>query len=357
MVFVGENMMTDRKEPRGRVTITDLAKAAGYSKTSVSFAFNDPSRISKKAREVILQRAEEMGYFPDPLARNFSLQKYHSIGILLPQEMNEVMKNPYIAQIIEGVGSVCQRFQHTLTLIPPVNESITEAVRNAAVDGLITLGMRAEMEAVMIMRMRNVPFVTIDGDPSKEMPGVSTADSEASYDIMRRVVESGHRKIAVITLPEGDGVGGVHKSVTAQRMDGFMRALNEWSIELADGQAALYQAECSLEGGRRAAEVIAAGRDLPTVIVAMSDIVAIGCQLELQDRGIRVPEDISIVGYDNITESAIVSPALTTVDQPGREKGRIAADMLFRLVRKEPLDHFHVIIPYRIIERGSLCRI
>lgn len=349
--------MTDRKESRGRVTITDLAKAAGYSKTSVSFAFNDPSRISKKAREVILQRAEEMGYFPDPLARNFSLRKYHSIGILLPQEMSEVMKNPYIAQIIEGAGSVCQRFQYTLTLIPPVNESITEAVRNAAVDGLITLGMRAEMDAVMIMRMRDVPFVTIDGHPSKEMPGVNTADAEASYDIMRRVLESGHRKIAVITLPEGDGAGGVHESVTALRMDGFRRALDTGAIGLTGDQLALYQAECSLEGGRGAAALIAADRDPPTAVVAMSDIVAIGCQLELQDRGIRVPEDISIVGYDNITESEIVSPALTTVDQPGREKGRIAADMLFRLVRKEPLDHFHVIIPHRIIERESLCQI
>ena len=194
--------MEDKTQKDKRVTINDIARIAGYSKTAVSFAFNDPSRISHKACNHILKVAEELGYYPDPLARKFSLQRHESIGFLLPQHIHFSFQNPYIMQVVEGIGSVCQKYGNTLTLIPPLNESVLDAVRCAAVDGLITQGMSVEMEIVDSIRKRKLPFVTIDGIPSADMPSVNIDDQAAAYTMMAKVLASGHRRIAIIGLSE-----------------------------------------------------------------------------------------------------------------------------------------------------------
>ena len=348
--------MSDNNHKSKRVTINDIARISGYSKTSVSFAFNEPSRISEKARNVILKVAEELGYIPDPLARNFSLRKHHSIGILLPQLINSALSNPFISQVIQGVGSVCQKYGYTLTLIPPLKESISDAVRTAAVDGLITLGMEAEMKIVRIIRQRKIPYVTIDGSPSATMPSINIRDREAAKDIMRLVLKAGHRHITIVSLSEGSEEVRVHDSVTWFRMEGYNEALAEYGMCLESDEITVLKAECTIDGGKHAGALILKELVKPTVVVCMSDIVAIGCQQKFQAEGIHIPDGISLVGFDNIIESAMVTPALTTVDQPGGEKGRQAAELVFKLIRDEVKDteNHHVIVPYRIIERDSL---
>ncbi len=146
--------MAEQTTKMKRPTIKDIARESGYSKTAVSFAFNDPSRISEKACTQILQTAERLGYIPDPMARNFSLRRHLSIGFLLPQEIRYSLQNPYAQQVLLGIGGVCEKYGYTLTLIPPpLNESVTEAVRNAAVDGLITMGMQVGMDIVSVMKL------------------------------------------------------------------------------------------------------------------------------------------------------------------------------------------------------------
>ena len=123
-----------------RITIADIARESGYSKTAVSFAFNAPERISTNAREKILRTAGKLRYIPDPTARNFSLGRHSSIGFLLPQSIDTCLLNPYIIDVMRGLGTVCQENGYMLTIIPPLNDSLYEAVKNATVDGLITTG-------------------------------------------------------------------------------------------------------------------------------------------------------------------------------------------------------------------------
>jgi len=324
-----------------RVTINDIARISGYSKTSVSFAFNEPGRISVKAREAILKAAEELGYIPDPLARNFSLQRHHTIGILLPHLINSALRNPFITQVIQGVGSVCQKYGYTLTLIPPLNESVSDAVRAAAVDGLITLGMEAEMKVVQIIQRRKIPYVTIDGSPSADMPSINIKDRSAARD-------------AVISLMESEEFLGLHDSVTDFRMSGYSDALAEYGLCFDASCVTIIPAACTMEGGRSAASQFMQLEERPTALVCMSDIIAIGMQQELQALGIQIPDEVSLVGFDNIIESALVTPSLTTVDQPGGEKGRQAAELIFQLIRGDDIPQTHIIVPYRIVERESL---
>ncbi|NCB66695.1 MAG: LacI family transcriptional regulator [Bacilli bacterium] len=336
-----------------RPTIKDIARESGYSKTAVSFAFNDPSRISEKACQQILATAQRLGYIPDPMARNFSLRRHLSIGFLLPQVVQFSLQNPYTLQVILGIGNVCEKYGYTLTLIPPLHKSITEAVRSAAVDGLITMGMQVEMEIVSVMQTRLLPYVTIDGTPDAQMPSVNIDDEQACCEIMRLVLEAGHRDIALVSLSE-DAFASAAKaeSVPNKRMRGYRKAMAEAGLELEKSQVLV--SECTMEDGIRIGKAILALQKRPTCVVAMSDIVAIGCILACKQAGLSVPDDISVVGFDNIDESSCIMPQLTTVDQPAKEKGRLAAEALFKMINKETLESVHMEIPYKVIKRESL---
>lgn len=346
--------MDDKTTNRKRATINDVARLSGYSKTAVSFAFNAPSRISEKACMTIRKIADELGYYPDPLARNFSLQRHRSIGFLLPQDVHFSLRNPYIMQVIQGIGSVCQKFGNTLTLIPPINESVAEAVRCAAVDGLITQGMSVEMEIVETIRQRQIPFVTVDGIPAPDMPSVNIMDKEASYRIMRMALDAGHRDLAVIGLSEVSYERNAPESIQRARLEGYREALREFGLDFTSPQVKLYTCECTLEEGRHVAHIISKSNDPPTCVVAMSDIVAIGCMLYFGEHGIAIPRRMSVVGFDNILESSLIIPSLTTVDQPAGEKGRHAAELLFGLINGTHSGETHITIPYRIVTRDSL---
>lgn len=346
--------MEEKKLKGKRVTINDIARISGYSKTAVSFAFNDPSRISSKACEIILKVAEELGYYPDPLARKFSLQRHESIGFLLPQHIHFSFQNPYIMQVVEGIGSVCQQYGNTLTLIPPINESVLEAVRCAAVDGLITQGMSVEMEILESIRRRKLPFVTIDGIPSSDMPSINIDDAGAAYSIMSKVLEFGHRNIAIIGLAEVSYEKHAPESIQRARLQGYRKALAEYGLDFSSPSIGLYTSETTMDEGRHVASILLQMKNRPTCIVSMSDIVAIGCILQFTEQGVSVPDEISVVGFDNIVESSYILPPLTTVDQPAAEKGRKAAQMLFSIIQGKPSLDRHITIPYKMILRESL---
>ncbi len=343
------------KGPRKkRITIDDIARESGYSKTSVSFAFNAPGRISEKARLKILETARILGYYPDSLARNFSLQQHNSIGFLLPHSISASLRNPYIVGVLEGIGSVCQEQEYTLTVIPPFGESLSKAIRSAAVDGLITLGMEAEMQVVESIRQKHIPYVTIDGTPSSEMKSVNIEDRQAAGEIMEYLLLQGHRRIAVISIAGERGEEGVHSTVIDRRMEGYREALSHAGLECPGEYVRVYQSSCSLEGGRAAAEQIMSEGWTFTAAAAMSDIIALGCMQYFHEQGLSVPSDISVAGFDNIPEASIMVPGLTTVDQPAAAKGETAARVLFQMISGDiPVRHGQF-VPHRLVVRGSV---
>ncbi|MFP4567027.1 MAG: LacI family DNA-binding transcriptional regulator, partial [Spirochaetaceae bacterium] len=215
-----------------RVTINDIARIAGYSKTSVSFAFNDPSRISRKAREKILAVAGELGYVPDPVARNLTLGTHGTIGLLLPETIATAFQNSHLSQVVQGIGEVCERENHSLTLISPRRESLLEGVRSAAVDGLITLGLEPGTDIVELIRRRHLPFVTIDGQDGGGFPVVGIDDRAAAAAAMNHLLDLGHRRIAVVCFVDEPQLTGV-SPVRAARIAGYRAALEARGVAVA----------------------------------------------------------------------------------------------------------------------------
>ncbi|HWP69337.1 MAG TPA: LacI family DNA-binding transcriptional regulator, partial [Rectinemataceae bacterium] len=310
-----------------RATIKDIAARAGVSKTTVSFALNNPKRISKETYEKIMEIVEELGYFPNPVARTLTTKRLGALGLLLPQPISEVMNNPHLCEVISGIGEECDRRGISLTMLPPVEGKIIEAARRAFVDAIVTIGVGPEHEVINFLSKHRVPFVTIDGEETEATVNIGIQHEDAAYDLMRYILSLGHRKIAILRLkPDAKTRTERSRSVVLEkRLAGFSRALEERGLSLESEAVQVIESEGSLDGGRAAGMLLLRSGNRPGAIVAMADIVAIGVYSAAGECGISIPDQLSIAGFDDIPQSRYAQPALTTVHQPAKEKGRKAA--------------------------------
>jgi alanine racemase len=340
-----------------RITIKDIAARAGVSKTTVSFALNDPSRISEETRKRVMGVVAEFGFVPDSVARALATKRLGALGLLLPQSIPEALANPYLCELLRGIGQVCEERGLALTMLPPIRGQIEEAARRAAVDALLTIGIGPGTEVSKILQRRNLPFVTIDGSDSDSITNIGIDDETAATTLMAHILAIGHRHIAVLQLkPEAYLTPDeTYSAVSIKRLSGFRKALRGEGLELGEPSCPVVPAEGSIEGGRIAAERLFAGDiDLPTAIVAMSDIIALGAIEACRIHGLLVPRDISIAGFDDIPQASRALPSLTTIRQPGFEKGAVAAALALDLLGGGSVTN--CILPVELIKRDSTAR-
>ena len=337
-----------------RITISDIARISGYSKTAVSFAFNSPEKIGADACKRILSVAKELDFIPNPLARSLSLGKHKAIGFLLPQDITQTLANPYILEVIRGIGTICQEKGYMLTIIPPLHNSIPEAVKNATVDGIITMGFFIDLGISDILRQRHLPVVSIDGESDTNTPSVTIDDEEAAFIQLCAVLERGHKNIALVTLPyDAFHTEDNNKSLSVEkRKKGYLRALQQFHLKWEDCITE-YQTGVSYNEGTKIAQVILKSVIKPTAIVTMSDIVAIGIIQSLKETGIKPGIDMSIIGFDGIDEGALTDPPLATISQPGIKKGMMSANLLFQTLNNEE-PNTNILMPCKFIARTSL---
>lgn len=336
-----------------RITISDIAKKSGYSKTSVSFAFNCPERISATAVEKILETAKNLDYIPDPIARNFSLGQHFSLGFLAPQSLDITILNPHVVEVLRGIGTVCEKNGYTLTLIPPLHSSIAEAIKNATVDGIIGMGLEFKSDIREALKKRKLPLVCLDAIEEDDTYSISIDNIEAAFTQMSKVLERGHRDIAIISLPEAAYIetkDAISPGVAQYRSMGYKKAIESCSAQVKTSQVA---ETATFRGGKSAAKEILS-KASPSCIVTMSDIQALGVIEELKERKIRVPDDISVVGFDGSVKEYPLSFSLATIDQNGYKKGEKAAEVLFNILKgKEPSEN-KILMPFSFIDGGSL---
>ena len=345
-----------------RITIKDIAVKAGVSKTTVSFAFNNPEKLSAATRDKVLRIAQELGYVPDPIARTLTTKRIGAIGLLLPQPIHEALKNPYLGELTQGIGAACLERESALMIVPPIGGRVMEAARRAVVDALLAIGVGQDHDVVELMRNRNIPLVTIDGDSAAGFPNVGIDDEAAAFDLMSHVLALGHRRVAVIELesascfPAADTIVPPRRSIVCRRrLAGFNRALTAFGLDPRGPCIQAYRSPGSLDGGRAAAARILDDGSA-TAVVAMADIVAMGLYQVCADRGVSIPSDLSIASFDDIEIASLVSPGLTSLRQPGYMKGYVAARAVLSALRGDPdgvLGGDAAAMPYELVVRGS----
>lgn len=335
-------------------TIADVARQAGVSRTAVSFAFNDPSRLSAETLQRILQVADDLGYYPNPVARSLISKRVGVLGLLIPQGTAMLFANPFFAELLRGIGQICDEHDFSLLLVPPVQGSLLRSLARAAVDGYITIGLEEHHPAMELLRRRKASFVTLDGPALPLISAVNVDDRGGARRAASHLIERGHRDVLVLGIrpAQGEITDGVaaYTGVSAARLAGYRDAFAEAGLPLSEGR--IVYCDSTREGGLQALLDAWNGGIRPRALLAMSDIIAMGAMEAARRLALRVPEDLAIVGFDDIPDAQICRPALSTVYQPAQEKGCLAARLLVDRQGGDQRVEHHV-LPTTLIVRGS----
>jgi alanine racemase len=314
-----------------RPGIADVARAAGVSKTAVSFAFNTPSRLNRETAARIREIADALGYRPHPVARMLGQRRTGAIGILTPQALSVAFRNPFFATFAEGVAVATEASGYTLHFVSPVRGSLARAIGRAAVDGVVAVGLSARHPEVEAILRAGLPVVLVDSSPLAGHRSIVVDDAGGARAAAEHLVALGHRRFLVLGVEAAAAASGEDPDgVVGRRLAGYRSGLAAAGIELAPDLVVVGPA--TVDGGRRAFLDAWKQGARPTATLAMSDAMAIGAMRAVRDLGLSVPDDVSVVGFDDLDLAAFSDPALTTVHQPIREKAEAAARLLVSLI-------------------------
>lgn len=340
--------MSDLKNTKKRVTIDDVARVAGVSKTAVSFVFNGRSGVSEKSRKRIIEAAEKLGWSPDARARALSLSQTRTLGLILKRDPSLLSTDPFFPRFLAGVQMGLSEHKYSL-MLQVVSDDAAELeayqllVREARVDGVFLTDLQSDDPRPRMLTTLRVPIVLV-GPPSQETEAVVSVEMDDAAGVRRAVqhlAAMGHKRIGHVS-------GNDNYIHTRSRRRAWEAALED--LGLPPGP--LVVSDFTGEGGASATHELLDLPDAPTAIVYGNDLMAIAGISAASDRGLSVPTDLSVIGFDDIPLAPYVAPPLTTVRQNAMEWGRCAALTLIALVEQKTVPSFRL-PPVEFVVRSS----
>jgi DNA-binding LacI/PurR family transcriptional regulator len=328
-----------RGRSRRPATLASLAAELGISRTTVSNAYNRPDQLSPALRQRILEAARRLGYpGPDPVARSLRTRKAGAIGLIFTEGLSYAFRDPAAIEFLEGLGLACEEKGTGLLMVPaaPVDMADPQLVYGAAVDGFVVYSMPAGDPHVTAVLERPVPAVVVDqpvGLSGVDFVGLD--DRGAAAMLGRHLGELGHRRVGVVANRLGthrnDGPADLERqrrcpyAVVKARLEGLADGLAESGVDWATVPVE-ERFDNSSAAGEAAATALLARHPELTALACTTDVFALASLGAAGRRGMRVPRDLSVTGFDDVPEAAAAS--LTTVHQPMLEKGRVAGHLL-----------------------------
>lgn len=317
--------MTVRRRP----TMKDVAQHAGVSVSTVSYVLNDSGPVAPERRMRVLDAIRVLEYLPNESARSLKRRSVSTIGMVVPE-----LTNQFFAMVTEGVQKAAAARDVLVVLVVPdatelPEENQARLLRSQRVDGVVYLSGTGSMPMSIYELARSGPVVLVDEQiPGMELPAVVCDSRRGAREVAAHVLGQGHRRLAVI--------GGPPALWTAQqRLAGYREAFAGAGID-PDSVPVLVGDYRQASGEARAAELLAAPpADRPTALICANDLMAIGAMEYCRANGLRVPEDVSIVGFDDLPVSRLLSPPLTSVRQPAHDMGHQAATMLLDMLDRQ----------------------
>jgi LacI family transcriptional regulator len=335
-----------RSNGPSRMTIREIADLAGVSIATVSRVLNGRDDVSDETRELVQRVIQQHGYTANRSARGLSAGRTGLVGVLVP-----LVYPVYFSAILAGAAEALYEQDLRLLLSPTGHEhdrevSLLDRLVHGATDGALLVLPEESSDELERLVEQGYRFVIVDPRLRLDarIPSVSAAHASGADQAMRHLLGLGHRRIAAITGPRG-------WVATEDRRRGYNAALADAGI-LPDPSLEA-EADWEITGGVEAAGSLLDLPDPPTAIFAFNDNLAIGAIQAARARGLRVPDDLSVVGFDDVEHATIITPTLTTVRQPLAEMGRTAVSLLVRLLERQRFEMVHVELGTRLVVRES----
>ena len=315
-------------------TMKDIARLAQVSTSTVSHVINGSRFVSDEIREKVMRIVAELNYTPSAVARSLKVRETKTIGLLVT-----ATNNPFFAEVMAGVEQYCQKNQYNLIIATTGGDAKRlqqnlQTLIHKQVDGVLLMCGDSRFQADMELAV-SLPLVVMDWWFTELNADKILENSErGGYLATKSMLDVGHQKIGIIT-------GNLRKSVAKNRLQGYKKALSEANIVLNPDW--IVESHFDFEGGIVGAQKLLALSDRPTAIFCCSDTIAIGAYQAIQNQGLRIPQDISIMGYDDIELARYLFPSLSTISQPKAELGKLAVETLLQRIQ-EPNENYRTLV-------------
>ncbi|KML13549.1 catabolite control protein A [Bacillus safensis] len=328
------------------VTIYDVAREANVSMATVSRVVNGNPNVKPTTRKKVLEAIDRLGYRPNAVARGLASKKTTTVGVIIPD-----ISSIFYSELARGIEDIATMYKYNIILSNSDQNTDKElhllnTMLGKQVDGIVFMGGNITDVHVEEFKRSPVPIVLAASvEEQAQTPSVNINYEQAIYDSVQLLVEKGHKRIAFVSGPMSEPINSVRK------LAGYKRALEEAGIAFDDVLVA--EGDYSYDSGIEALAHLLEQSDKPTAVIAATDEMALGVIHGAQDRGVSIPEDLEVIGFDNTRLSLMVRPQLTTVVQPTYDIGAVAMRLLTKLMNKEQVDDQIVELPHRIEERQS----
>ncbi|GAA1703633.1 substrate-binding domain-containing protein [Microbacterium sediminicola] len=320
-----------------RPGIADVARAAGVSASTASVVFSGKAPVSQATRGRVLSAAAELGYTgPDPRAASLRRGRSGIVGVLFMEPLRTAFLDPVKTAMMDGLTEGVAALGAGLLLLHDDATGNGDLLTSAPIDAVVVINSSDAIgEALALLRARGVPIVVIEGDAAAGVPRIGLNDREAQRLAAAHLAQLGHRHVVVLALPPRrdrardwlDADDEIRFDVTRDRLAG--------ARDLFPDAAAFAVEENSIDEGVRAGRALLSSRERPTAVIAQSDLLAAGVIRAAEDAGLRVPEDVSVTGFDGVRVDGLDGYELTTLVQPAFEKGRAAGAAVARMLAGE----------------------
>lgn len=327
-------------------TIKDVAAVANVSIATVSRVLNNQSGYSPATKEKVLKVIEEIGFHPSGVARGLVSRKTRTIGVLLPN-----VTASFSAKLLNGIEESAHENDYSVVVCNTnLNGNRTldylKVLGEKKVDGLIFTSDSVTKEYYDAMSSLSIPVVLASTMSYRfPLPYIKVDDMQAAYHATEYLIKQGHSQIAMISGDPNDQLAG------STRIDGYRKAMNDYGLKVTEDF--IMHGDFGFLSGKVCMEALIPKLDKITAIFAASDEMALGALSMAYEKGLKVPEDVSIIGYDNTSLAEMSIPPLTTVGQPLREIGKVAINKLIRMIEEDSTES-SIIMSHEIIERNSV---
>ena len=337
--------------PGSRPTQRQIAEESGVSRTTVSLVLNDVPdvRISPETRQRIIEVARRLNYYPDAAARTLVSGRTHTIGFVLCQSPDRVFADAFLPEVLRGVGDAVQEngFRVLIHSVEDVTapEAYIGLVREKHTDGIILSGPRSDDEQLPRLKAEGFPMVLLGQLPGSDIPFVDVDNVDAARQAVEHLVGLGHRRIGIITNAP------LEYTAARDRLAGYRQALEKAGLVFDEGL--VRYGDFREESGCVAMNQLLDLPEPPTAVFVACDLVAFGALVAIKERGLTIPDDIALVGFDDVPLAHYVDPPLTTVRLPAYELGYRAAMLLTQLIGGEPVEKREILLQTELIVRQS----